>query len=145
MKIQKFISKSPIVPALLSAKWIETKLSSALGGKDFSIWEGLILSAVFFEDRACRPSEIARTLQMSRSQMSQILKRLEKSELLKRELSKESARFIDLSLTAKGRKAALRAIKVFDRTTDEIEKGLGTHAAEVLASGLLKLPQLSSS
>ncbi len=139
MKIEKFVKRSPIVPILICSRNFEAALIAAIGDGGFSISEGLILATLFFEERACRPSEIAKSLRISRSQMSQTLRRLENHEWIRRELSHESARSINLFLTAKGKKVALKSIAAFEHLNQKVEKQLGDTSFEFLNKALGKL------
>jgi len=50
-----------------------------------------------------KPKEIAAELQLENSTISGVLERMEKKELIKRQVSKEDRRFIEVTLTEKGK------------------------------------------
>ncbi|WP_414640843.1 MarR family winged helix-turn-helix transcriptional regulator [Bdellovibrio sp.] len=139
MKISKFIERSPVVPTLLVAEAISRDLDTRLKTFDLSISEALILVGVFFEDKEARPSELAKTLRISRSRLSQCLSRLITAGYLNRKIESQDARFINIQITSQGKHIALKLIKIFDDQSTRIEAKVGVRKAEALAESLLKV------
>lgn len=139
MKIEKFLNRSPIVPILVGSRYLESELKRGLRESGLGIWEALVVIAILFEERACQPRELAKFLNMSRSQLSQSLSRLVKEGLVRRELASHDARGIYLSITSRGRRAALDAVKIFSSVNSSIESGMSEDFSERMAGQLFNL------
>lgn len=100
-----------------------TPLSQDLKKLDLNLNDALILLAVFFENSAnASPSDIEKTLNIPKDQISQSLKRLEERHLIQRRISDSGdrrKRF--LQITGAGRKLAADLVKIFDRQEDQYE------------------------
>lgn len=139
MKITSFLKKSLIVPTLFTASSIEAELKSHLADYDLTILEALILVAIAFEARDCRPSELSANLQASRARVSQSLKKLIAKNLLERKMETKDARFVALRITTKGKTLSNKLVTVFDRINDKIESSIGSKNAESAAGHLFNL------
>jgi len=139
MKIEHFLKKSLIIPTLFTASKLEMELQQRLSAHDVSTLEALILVAITFEGRDCRPSELALHLQSSRARISQALKKLIEKNLVDRKLEREDARFIAIKITPHGKNLATKLISIFDRINDVIENQLGAKNAEQTATQLFHL------
>ncbi len=87
--------------------------------------QSLILTSLFFEEREVRPMELARTFQVSKSNLSHALRDLEKRGFLKRSLLEQDARAYLFSLTPLGKKKTLSLVKMFDQVETAFEKEVG--------------------
>lgn len=125
MKIKKFISQSPIFSLYLAASEVVEHFQKNLVNHEVHFLQGLILTAIFFEDKEVRPLELSHVFQVERSTLSHAIRGLEKKGWLKRNIHPTDARGYVLSLTSSGRKKALALIKVFDHVHDGIEQNIG--------------------
>jgi DNA-binding MarR family transcriptional regulator len=125
MKIKKFISQSPIFSLYLAASEVVEHFQKNLVNFEVHFLQGLILTAIFFEDKEVRPLELSHVFQVERSTLSHAIRGLEKKGWLKRNMHPTDARGYVLSLTSSGRKKALALIKEFDQVHDGIEQNIG--------------------
>lgn len=125
MKIQKFLSQSSLYVLYRGQTQVIEPFQLKLKKEGIHLLQGLILTALFFEDREVRPLELAQVLQVSKSNLSHSLRALEKRGWLKRSLHPQDARGYLFSLTAQGRKKALVLVKIFDKTESELEDSAG--------------------
>lgn len=122
MKIKKFIAESPIFALYRGHSLFVAPFQIRLAQEGVHFLQGLILTALFFEEREVRPREMAKVFQVSKSNLSHALRSLEKKGWLKRAILAEDARGYLFSLTSSGRKKALTLIKTFDEAEDKLEK-----------------------
>lgn len=141
MKISVFIKRSPIVPIIFCGKTLEQQLTEKLHSMGLNLVDGMVIASIFFEARACRPSEIASALGLSRSQVSQSVKRLQTTGFVERSLHDKDARALNLRLTSTGRSRVQKVVRVFDELTRIIEGALGTKDSEMTAARLESLRQ----
>jgi DNA-binding MarR family transcriptional regulator len=139
MKIDQFLKRSVIIPTIFAATKLETKIQKKIGEYDLSILEALILVAIVFEGRECRPSELALNLQASRVRVSQSIKTLAKRNLVERNFESSDARFIAIRVTAKGKSLSTKLIVAFDKINNEVESVLGIKNAEQTAAQMYNL------
>lgn len=139
MKIEQFLKKSPIIPIIFTATKIENDLRQKLSQHDLSILESLVLVAIVFEGKDCRPSEIAAGLQISRVRVSQIIKNLIQKNFVSRSIVGEDARFISIKITPRGKSVSSKLVSIFERSNTLIENQLGAKNSEQAASHLYKL------
>lgn len=126
MKIKKFLSQSPIFSFYLAASEVVEDFQKNLVKHEVHFLQGLILTALFFEDRLVRPFELSQDFQVERSTLSHAIRGLEKKAWIKREIHPTDARGYGLSLTASGRRKALALVKVFDQVQTGIEENFGS-------------------
>lgn len=122
MKIKKFISQSPIFALYRGNALIIEPFQAVLAQEGVHFLQGLVLTAMFFEEREVRPLELAAVLQISKSNLSHALRSLEKKGLLKRSMHPTDARGYIFTLTSSGKKKALSLVKIFDSTEAHLEK-----------------------
>lgn len=125
MKIRKFLSQSPIFSFYLAASEIIENVQKNLVKHDVHFLQGLILTALLFEEREVRPFELSQDFQVGRSTISHAIRGLERKGLLKRGLHPTDARGYVLSLTTSGKRKAVVLVKEFDKTHDGIENHFG--------------------
>ncbi len=125
MKIKKFLSQSPIFSFYLSASDVVEDFQKNLVKHDVHFLQGLILTAIFFEDREVRPFELSQSFQVERSTLSHAIRDLEKKGLLKRGIHSTDARGYVLSLTPSGKRKAIVLVKEFDKAQEGIESSIG--------------------
>ena len=126
MKIEKFLSHSPIFALYLTTSLVVEAFQARLAKYEVHLLQALVLTALFFEEREVRPSELSRAFQVDRSTLSHALRGLEKKGWLRRGLHPTDARGYVLSLTSGGRRKALALVKEFDSTQDGLEAAVGS-------------------
>jgi DNA-binding MarR family transcriptional regulator len=137
MKIEKYLQQSPIFAISATYELIIPKLNRQLKKDNLNLLQGLVLTALFFEDRAdISPSELAKVFQTSRGNMSHILSSLEYNGFVKRVVHKKDARQFQIELKAEGKKKALSLIRFYDRIQDLFEKELGSNACKKTVDGI---------
>lgn len=125
MKIKKFLSQSPIFSFYLAAAEVVENFQKNLVEHDVHLLQGLILTALFFEDREVRPFELSQDFQVERSTVSHALRGLEKKGWIKRGIHPTDARGYVLSLSPSGKRKALTLVKVFDQVQEDLEGTFG--------------------
>ena len=144
MKIEAFLNKSVLIPVIFVGRIMENQVQDELKHLDLSLLEALVVVSIFFEGGDCRPSELARTLNVSRAHVSIAIKQLLKKEFLSRKISSLDARFISLTLSASGRAKSQRLVRIFDALNEKFEKFFGVRKAEELAGALARFLETSS-
>jgi DNA-binding MarR family transcriptional regulator len=124
MRIEKFLETSPLFNLAVTHDEIIGDLQRRLSKEGVHFLEALVITGVFFEERALRPTELARAFSSSKSNMSHTLRGLEKRGLVERKTSAEDARAYFFSLTKEAKRKAPRLIKIFDSTQSQIEKAV---------------------
>jgi MarR family transcriptional regulator, organic hydroperoxide resistance regulator len=125
MRIQKFLDSTPLFTLYLAYDQIIGSLQKRLTTEDIHFLQALILTGIYFEERPVQPSELAATLQSTRSNISHSLRSLEKAGWIERKTSLKDARAYFFTLTREGKKKVHRLIKIFDSAQEQIEKSLG--------------------
>lgn len=139
MKIKKFISQSPIFLLYQAQMCIIEPFQKRLAAHDVHLLQGLILTALFFEDKEVRPLELHSVFGVERSNLSHALRALEKKGLLKRAMHTTDARGYVFSLTLAGRKKAIALIKEFDNVQNKLETTLGAKKTREINEGITQL------
>lgn len=139
MKINGFLKKSIIVPTIFAASMLEAEVQKKIGEHGLSFLEALVLVAIVFEGRQCRPSELASNLQASRVRISQSIKTLVERNLVERNLERADARFVSIRVTAKGKTLSTKLIGAFDKINNSVEDILGIKNAELTANQMYNL------
>lgn len=140
MRINAFLLESPMFAVSRAARRFEALAGQALAGDDLSFFEGLTLTALFFEaPRPVKPSQLAETFGTTRGNVSHCVSSLEAKGLLQRKIDPEDARAYQLSLKPQGRRCALRVIAAFDRLQKEFEDEVGKPALGQMLHTMRKL------
>lgn len=139
MRIDAFLRESPMFAVNRAARRFEAITSRLLAADNLSLFEGLVLTAIFFEaPRPVKPSRLAETFDTTRGNVSHCVSSLEAKGLLQRAIDPEDARAYLLTLKPQGKKCAVRVIGAFDklqkRFEDEIGKGTLNSMLKALAS-----------
>src|SRR5271156_6672366 len=109
MRIESFLKQSPIFQANRIARRMDASLNIALRDEELSVFESLVLAAIFFEKRgAIKPSELAEAFQTTRGNVSHCISSLEAKGLVERRIDPEDARAVQLVLRGQGKKRAVR-------------------------------------
>jgi DNA-binding MarR family transcriptional regulator len=126
MRIEIFLTQSPIFQAGRAARRMESSLNALLRGEEVTVLEALVLAALFFERRTeIQPSALAVAFQTTRANISHCLSSLEAKGLLQRRLDAKDARAVRITLRPQGRKRAVRVAAILDRLQSRLEDGIG--------------------
>lgn len=129
MKIKRYLDQSPLFAINLAYENIVTSVNKTLKSQDLNLLQGLVLTALLFEDRGdLTPSQLAETFQTSRGNMSHIISHLEYKGWVKRSVNPDDARQFRIELKPEGKKKALSLIKFYDKIQSEFEDSLGQSA-----------------
>jgi DNA-binding MarR family transcriptional regulator len=143
MRIEAFLSESPMFAVNQAARRFESLAAQALEADGLGFLEGLVLAALFFETpRAIRPSQLAEVFGMTRGNVSHCVSSLEGKGLLQRKIDPEDARAYQLTLKPQGKKCAVRVIGALDRLQREFEREIGKAALGETLKNLRKLEAL---
>jgi DNA-binding MarR family transcriptional regulator len=146
MRINAFLTESPMFAVSRTARRFDALASRSLAADGLSFLEGLILAAIFFEaPRQIKPSELAETFGTTRANISHTVSALESKGLLLREIDPSDARAYLLALKPSGRKCALRVIRVFDRLQETFEREVGKRSLADATRVIQSLEQLADS
>ena len=143
MRIESFLRTSPIFAVYTGYSQIVGQFQHQLNAEEVHFIQALILTGIFFEERAVRPTELAQTLKSSRSNISHALRALEKRGWIERTTDPADARAYYFQLTKSGRKKALRLIKIFDHTQTALENTHAKGAGELLNQFFLHARQFT--
>src|SRR5215469_9808550 len=142
MRIESFLEQSPVFQVSRVARRTETSLNAALGQEGLTFMESLMLAAIFLEKKGVRPSELARTFETTRGNVSHCVSSLEAKRLVRRRIDPEDARGFQLELEAAGRRKAARVVGILDRMQAEIEREIGTAKLETMLRQMDAVEQL---
>lgn len=111
---------------LHAARRLDTLANEALAEDDLSFAEGLILTAILFEEpRPIKPSQLADTFGTTRGNISHSLSSLEAKGFLQRRIDPVDARAYQVTLRPSGKRCALRVVGTFDRLQRIFEREIG--------------------
>jgi DNA-binding MarR family transcriptional regulator len=144
MKIKKFLSQSPIFAMYQAQSQVLEVFQDHLGRHDVHLLQGLILTALFFEDKEVRPLDLRAVFNTEASNLSHSLRGLEKKGFVKRSMHPTDARGYLFGLTPSGKKKALLLMKDFDAIQDGFEKVIGIKRTREIVEGQQSLTQLFS-
>jgi len=140
MRIDAFLSESPMFAVNRAARHFESLAVRALAADRLGFLEGLTLAALFFEaPRQVKPSELAATFATTRGNISHCVSALEAKGLLQRKIDPGDARAYLLTLKPQGKRCALRVIAALDRLQKEFETEIGKPALNAALRTLSKL------
>ncbi|SNS31195.1 DNA-binding transcriptional regulator, MarR family [Granulicella rosea] len=142
MRIDQFLSQSPIFQTNRIARRMDAALNQILAPEGLTGFEALVLSAIFFERRgAIKPSDLSATFQTTRGNVSHCLSSLEAKGLVRRRIDPDDARAFQLMVTPPGKAKAVRVVGILDRVQRELEATMGT---EALAAMLERMNRTSA-
>lgn len=140
MKIETYLQQSPIF--VLNAVYEKTipRINKELKDENLNLLQGLVLTALFFEDRSdITPSILAKTFQTTKANMSHIISNLESTGLIKRTVNQNDARVFYILLKPDGKKKALQLIKYFDEIQETYEQEFGSASLKRMLSFMMKI------
>jgi len=127
MRIESFLSQSPIFQVNRIARRMGASLNLILAGEGLTVVESLLLAAIFFEKRgAIKPSQLAKTFETTKSNISHSISSLEAKELVQRRIDPDDARAFRLVLLPRGKRQAVRVVGILDRLQRHFEAELGS-------------------
>lgn len=145
MRIEAFLSQSPIVQITRVARRVEASLNLILRGEGVTFFEALVLAAIFFEKKGgIQPSQLAETFQTSRGNVSHCISSLEAKGLVRRKIDPEDARALRLVLQPAGRKRAVRVVGILDRMQRHFEQTVGVSKLESMSGQMALVEELCS-
>jgi len=146
MKIQKYLEQSPVFSINAAYERMIPRLNKQLKSDDLNMMQGLVLTALFFEQRKdISPSQLADLFQTSRGNMSHILSHLEAKGWIKRVVHDQDARQFQIELKNEGRKKAVTLIKFYDKLQSTFEKELGSSACQKIVDGIQSITTIYQS
>jgi DNA-binding MarR family transcriptional regulator len=108
-------------------------------GLSFALWEVLAVLAQAPGDRL-RMVDVTRRMCVSKSNVTQLIDRLEESGLVARESSKADRRLTYAALTKRGARAARRGVEIFNAAAKEhFARYMDEEEIKNVASGLMKV------
>jgi DNA-binding MarR family transcriptional regulator len=145
MRIEAFLRQSPIFQASRIARRMEASLNAVLQEEEVTVFEALILAAIFFEKRGeVKPSALAEAFQTTRGNVSHCVSSLEAKGLVERRIDPEDARAVQLVLRPQGRKRAVRVSGILDRMQRRFEEGIGVAKLEAMLGQMEAVEALCS-
>jgi DNA-binding MarR family transcriptional regulator len=143
MRIESFLKQSPIFQANRMARRMDAALAEILTGEELSVFEAMVLVAIFFEKRGeIKPSELAVAFQTTRGNVSHCVSSLEAKGLVERRIDPEDARAFQLMLKPSGRRRAVRVVGILDRIQRQLEETVGVATLESMLKQLGKVEEL---
>jgi len=126
MRIEAFLSQSPVFQASRIARRMDASLNRALEAEEVTAFEALMLAAIFFEKRGqIKPSALAEAFQTTRGNVSHCISSLEAKGLVERRIHPEDARAVQLLLKPLGKRRAVRVMAILDRMQRRFEGEIG--------------------
>ena len=132
MRIESFLEQSVVFQTGRLARRIESSLAVALKQEGLSLSESLMLAAIFLEKSYVRPSDLARTFETTRGNVSHIVSSLEAKRLVRRRIDPEDARGFQLELEPAGKRRAARVAGILDRLQSQLEAELTSSKLEAM-------------
>jgi DNA-binding MarR family transcriptional regulator len=142
MRIESFLQQSPAFQASRIARRMETSLNTLLKQEGLTFAESLTLAAIFLEKKRVSPSELARTFETTRGNVSHVISSLEAKRLVRRRINGEDARGFLLELEPAGRRRAARVAAILDRIQALMEEEMGSSGLESMLRQMTALEQL---
>ena len=125
------------------ARRMDAALAEVLKGEELSVFEAMVLVAIFFEKRGeIKPSELAVAFQTTRGNVSHCVSSLEAKGLVERRIDPEDARGFQLMLKPSGRRRAVRVVGILDRIQRQLEEAVGVATLESMLKQLGKVEEL---
>lgn len=142
MKIEEYVDRGIVLAIGLARNALWKELDGKLKEEKFNFMQAMILVAIFFEGKKpITPKDLSISLQTSKANISQCLSFLENKGFVKRNLDPKDARSYLITISAEGKKMAVRLTKIIDKIESEYDKKLGRDFIQNLCQNvkLLKL------
>lgn len=122
---------------------MEASLNLVLQDEGLTVFESLVLAAIFFEMKGgVKPSFLAETFQTTRGNVSHCISSLEAKGLVKRKIDAHDARALQLVLLPAGRKRAVRVVGILDRMQRHFEESVGVAKLEAMLTQMSVVEEL---
>jgi DNA-binding MarR family transcriptional regulator len=145
MRIESFLKQSPVFQIGRSARSLDAMLTRILRAEEVTFFEALALAAIFFEKkRGVKPSELAKTFQTTRGNVSQCISSLEAKGLVRRRIDPDDARAFQLTLQPAGRKRAARVVGILHLMQGQFEQIAGISGIEAMLRQMFIVESLCS-
>jgi DNA-binding MarR family transcriptional regulator len=106
-----------------------TALNGIFAKEGLTGFEAMVLAAIFFEKKGVvQPSDLARTFETTRGNVSHCLSSLEAKGLVERKIDLNDGRALRIHLRPVGRRMAARAAGILDRMQRVFEERMGAAA-----------------
>ncbi len=132
MRIESFLRQSPVVQIGRSARKVETALNHILEEEEVTLFEALLLTALFFEKKGVKPSALAEVFETTRGNVSHGVSSLEAKGLVKRRVDPGDARALQIMLLPQGRRRAVRVAGILDRMQRQLEQMAGVKEIQTM-------------
>lgn len=144
LRIESFLQQSPAFQAGRVARRMEASLNTLLKQEGLTFSESLMLAAIFLEKKRVRPSELARTFETTRGNVSHSISSLEAKRLVKRRINAEDARGFLLELEPAGKRKAARVAAILDRMQTRMEEQVGAARLRAMLRQMAEVEELCS-
>ena len=106
-----------------------------------SISKLIVMRAIASNNGVITPSEIAKWTQTERHNITTLIERMKRDGLIRTERNPRDRRFVNVSLTDKGRKVLIQAMLVAREIVDQVMSSIGEDDALLLEKSLRVLRQ----
>jgi len=140
MRIDAFLSQSPMFAVYKTARRFEALVTELLAEDEIGFLDGLTLAALFFEAPAgVKPSQLAEVFATSRGNISHCISSLEARGYVQRRIDPDDARAYLITLKPAGKRCAMRVIAAFDSLQNSFERKAGKPALAQTIATLARL------
>ena len=144
MKIDKFLTESPVFAITKTARTVEVNLARAIENEGLGFSQALVLIAVLLEDpNRVSPSRLAESFSTTRGNISHCLSVLESRGFIKRKIDRDDARMLKISIRSEGKQCAMRLISYFNSLEKRIEKEIGVKSIQEMLNILGQIENFS--
>lgn len=144
MKIDKFLTESPVFAITKTARTVEMNLARAIESEGLGFSQALVLIAVLLEDpNRVSPSRLAESFSTTRGNISHCLSVLESRGFIKRKIDRDDARMLRISIRSEGKQCAMRLISYFNSLENRIEKEIGVKSIQEMLNMLGRIEDFS--
>ncbi len=144
MKIDKFLTESPIFAITRTARTVEVNLGRSIRDEGLGFSQALVLIAILLEDpNPVNPSRLAESFSTTRGNISHCLSVLESRGFIKRRINRDDARMLRVTIRSEGKQCAMRLICYFNALEKQIENTIGTKTIQNMLNSLGEIEQLS--
>lgn len=143
MRIEKFLKSSPTFAAIFAAQFISKQISVKLKEHDLTYLQALVLVAIFFESsQESRPSCLAKTLRMTKGNVSHCVSYLQEQGLIQYKHLRADKRGSAVGITARGKSLVVKLIKYFDEMQRKTEDTFSVPGTKKMMAQLETLEKL---
>ena len=107
------------------------EMSARLASYDLTPVQYGVLYCLWCKNKT-KPKEIAEELKLENSTISGVLERMEKKELIERQISKEDRRFVEICLTIKGEALQKPVLQTVEEVNNDVMKVIPVEKQEEL-------------